>query len=42
MKKRKIATRRWTEDDKTVYFCEACQRYHYWYSKIGKMHKKYM
>ena len=41
-KRRKIDTNRWTENDKTTYYCEACQRYHYLYSNIGRRHKKYM
>jgi len=39
-KRRKIDTNRWTENDKTTYYCEACQRYHYLYSNIGRRHKK--
>jgi len=37
----KIKTRRWTDKDDSVYFCEACERYHYLYSEIGRRHKKF-
>lgn len=39
--KRKIDTKRWTNDDESVYFCEACKRFHYFYSRIGQSHRKY-
>jgi len=37
----KIETARWTDNDKNVYYCEACQRFHYLYSNIGKRHEKF-
>jgi len=38
---RKIKSKRWTEHDETIYYCEACERYHYIYSGIGRRHKKF-
>lgn len=36
-----VKTKRWTKDDKSVFFCEACQRFHYRYSPVGQRHKKF-
>ena len=38
---RKINTKRWTEEDEDIYFCTACESWHYITSKIGKKHLKF-
>jgi len=33
---------RWTEKDKTIFWCPLCEMWHYKNSKIGKRHRKYI
>lgn len=34
--------KRWSDKDPTIYRCEACNSWHYFTSKIGEKHIKFM